>query len=219
MLKSLDEKACHQLSLYSTGNKEPPHYERVMAFLTDRIQDMAGEFPIPEPSPAKSSKSRPSHPSKPSKAYHTRSSNSGLPCIVCSEEGHRLPQCSTFKGWTVPQQKQHVRTHRLCYNCFASGHNSSQCNNRGRCRECRAVHHTLLHTDNTPLPAPEAQAYLISSSDKLKIPTRSIVITALVDVRTDSISQVAQVLFDEGAEISMITRCLVNNLKAKLIPE
>ena len=27
MVKSLDEKARHQWSLYSTGNKEPPHYE------------------------------------------------------------------------------------------------------------------------------------------------------------------------------------------------
>ena len=80
------------------------------------------------------------------------------------------------------------------------------------------VHHTLLHTDNTPLPAPEAQAYLISSYDKLKIPTRSIVRTALVEVHTNSISQVARVLFDEGAEIPMITRRLLNNLKAKLIP-
>ena len=215
MVTFLDEKSRHQWSLYTTGNKEPPHYERVMAFLTERIQDMVGEFPT---SPAQSSKSRPSHPSKPSKAYHTRSSNSGLPCIVCSEEGHRLHQCSTFKEWTVPQWKQHVRIRRIWYNCFVSGYNSSKCNNRGSCRECRAVHYTLLHTDNTPHPAPKALAYLISSSDKLKIPTRSFVRTALVDVRTDSIFQVARVLFDEGAEISMITRRFVNNLKAKLIP-
>ena len=39
-----------------------------------------------------------------------------------------------------------------------------------------------------------------------------------MDVRTNSISEVARVLFDEGAEIPMITRRLLNNLKAKLIP-
>ena len=45
-----------------------------------------------------------------------------------------------------------VKTKKLCFNCFQSGHSSNACPSKFTCRECKMKHHTLLQRPQKQLP-------------------------------------------------------------------
>ena len=53
----------------------------------------------------------------------------------------------------VAARREHVRVHKLCYNCLIPGHRTTECWNQSTCKTCSGRHHTLVYQttqDNTP---------------------------------------------------------------------
>ena len=94
-------------------------------------------------------------PSKPYNSQHKTPRANLLPiraatptCPVCKEE-HPVYYCSQFKSWDVDQRKGMIKRKYLCYNCLATGHQTSTCPSRKSCRTCGGKHHTLIHVEST----------------------------------------------------------------------
>lgn len=73
---------------------------------------------------------------------------SGISCFECNESGHKLYSCPKYNDFRVNERKNQLRNGRLCCNCLAQGHSSSDCRSQSRCKHCKGKHHTSIH-DNT----------------------------------------------------------------------
>ena len=40
-----------------------------------------------------------------------------IKCCSCMKP-HRLMDCDNFKGKTIDERKEYIKSERLCYNCF-----------------------------------------------------------------------------------------------------
>ena len=85
-------------------------------------------------------------------------------CNLCSGEKHPLFQCSKFNGMTVSQRGNHIRTFKLCYNCLAPGHKTTECRSIARCKTCSGRHHTLVHIEQSTTPSVNA---LVASTNSM----------------------------------------------------
>ncbi|KAJ8977461.1 hypothetical protein NQ317_000038 [Molorchus minor] len=74
------------------------------------------------------------------------SSNDNRHCLVCKQDNHNIYKCYKFKGFTISEKRDFIKTNNLCYNCLASGHGVQQCTSSG-CRTCNGRHHSLLHVN------------------------------------------------------------------------
>ena len=83
------------------------------------------------------------HPKKYCAAVHAVSPPSGsgpgsgstgfrYECNLCPGDKHPLFQCVKFNNMTVSQRGEHTRAFRLCYNCLAPGHRTTECRSLAR---------------------------------------------------------------------------------------
>ena len=91
-------------------------------------------------------------------------------CNLCPGLKHPLYQCSLFNEMTIHQRGDYMRSRRICFNCLAPGHNSTDCRSPARCRACGGKHHTLVHRENSNAPVtlqqqPMSQHYCYHSAD------------------------------------------------------
>lgn len=85
-------------------------------------------------------------------------------CPCCSSS-HLLFQCVTFKKKSPQQRHTLVSEKRLCKNCLALSHTTTQCNSAKNCMICNRRHHTLLHLDNfIPSSNPNQNNTMLTSS-------------------------------------------------------
>lgn len=141
-------------------------------------------------------------------------------CQYCHSD-HSLFHCVSFKQKDIRQRRDWAKAENLCFNCLGSGHRVGECYSKGRCRECRDKHHTLLHDKSNPDQfndsAPGATINLAnphpSGHSSFSLPS-----TAVVTVKARGIVQKARAQLDSGATISLISRNLANTLKAKRLP-
>ena len=145
-------------------------------------------------------------------------------CPAC-EDDHLLFQCGMFKGWDLERKNDLVKRKRLCFNCLAYGHLLNSCSSRKTCRKCGEKHHTLLHkpikTSAKPADSPAASSISDSSADMrlngFQSATSTVFETAIAKASTGHAVRTARLLFDSGANISLITNRLAVTLKAKRI--
>lgn len=72
-----------------------------------------------------------------------------LSCMFCSFSNHEIRSCHKFQKLDIPGRWKWVRREKLCFNCLKSGHFGRQCREPScKVSNCRAYHHSLLHTDN-----------------------------------------------------------------------
>ena len=69
-------------------------------------------------------------------------------CLLCKPAKHPLNSCPKWLGFTVDQRLTQVRDRKICANCLAPGHATSDCRSKYRCQDCRQKHHTSIHKDN-----------------------------------------------------------------------
>ena len=213
---------------FNSGNKSPPHYDKLIDFLEKEMTDLDGDTRPP----ARLSKPQQSQKTtilttRVAKVHTARANDAqhSPTCGYCKSEGHKIQQCSTFRGLDVETRRQQVATLKLCYNCLGTGHRLRECNSRGRYRECNGQHNTLLHLpsqshDTSPesaAPQPAALVHLTTSS-VITRPERSILCTAVVNVKSDKGQRAAILLFDEGAQISLLSSKLARTIGADLKP-
>ena len=231
----LTAEARRAWTVFNSGCKEPPTYEKVLAFFDKEITNLDGDARPPAVTPKQKSFAQPplvklghnsNKTAKVNAVRATDTSNSSKPssCPYCKMEGHRVHHCTDFRAADGEARRQFVSSSRLCYNCLASGHRSQDCNSRGRCRECGAKHHSLLHTprhrksspaSSTP---PAVASVNLNCLDNPHIPTKSLLRTAVVEFSSHRRSRTAALLFDEGAEVSLITSHLARTIGSELKP-
>ena len=167
--------------------------------------------------------SKPS-PGKSPGAIVMRTRGMDVSCPAC-EDNHLLFQCGMFKGWDLEGKNDLVKRKRLCFNCLAHGHLLNSCSSRKTCRECGERHHTLLYkpikTSAKPADSPAAPSTSGSSAvmrlNGVQSATSTVFETAIAKVSTGHAVRTARLLFDSGANISLITNRLAITLKAKRI--
>lgn len=71
----------------------------------------------------------------------------GSTCSLCKDEGHPLFYCPQYKLLSVESRGDHVRAHKLCYNCLSHGHSTQACHSSYKCKRCGKNHHTTLHKE------------------------------------------------------------------------
>ena len=122
-----------------------------------------------------------------------------------------------------------VKRENLCFNCF-SHHNISQFQSRFQCKKCKKKHHTTLCNSETqpsgPIhgktadkpPAPnsstEVAGFLtpMSPSTALQSATSCLLKTAVAPFIAGNNKTKANILFDEGAQCSLISTEMVKEL-------
>ena len=67
-------------------------------------------------------------------------------CTYCGAS-HRLDACSAFSSIPIDERRDFVKTNRLCFACFGTGHMSRHCSTRLTCAICSKRHPTVLHFD------------------------------------------------------------------------
>ncbi|XP_037877095.1 uncharacterized protein LOC119630738 isoform X2 [Bombyx mori] len=120
---------------------EPPSLESFCEFLRNRA-DVLETVHFCKTEQPKTDKHVQSKEPKYTKAFVAANSSSKS-CVICSKN-HFLYECDKFKSKNVDARLSLVNKHKLCSNCFKSGHRPSRCFRKG-CRICNAKHNSLLH--------------------------------------------------------------------------
>ncbi|XP_074649042.1 uncharacterized protein LOC141904356 [Tubulanus polymorphus] len=112
-----------------------------------------------------------------------------------------------------PKKRQDIiKANRKCYNCFGN-HMVTACQSKYRCKVCKGKHHTAIHIDRN------TDTHIESKNIHVNIaPTSSPVLlkSAIGQINYGSNSTTVNILFDEGAQCSFITKKSVNELGVRL---
>lgn len=65
-------------------------------------------------------------------------------CLYCKGTNHLIYRCRKFLTLAPKQRFDSIHERNLCNNCLKSGHSHQTCEAE-RCKECKGLHHTLLH--------------------------------------------------------------------------
>ncbi|CAG7832840.1 unnamed protein product, partial [Allacma fusca] len=143
-------------------------------------------------------------------------------CVVCSKY-HFLDQCDVFIGKSALERFDIIKGNKLCIKCFKPNHSVSNCT-RPNCKSCDGKHHNLLHREKTTNEKPDNSDTQGTSNEPPKSSlcalgsSKSVFLsTAIVKVSDGYSSEYARVLFDQGSEVSLITREFCDRAKLKMI--
>ena len=132
-------------------------------------------------------------------------------CRLCKPAKHRLRDCPKWAGLTVDQRLTQVKDNKLCSNCLAPGHATADCTSRFRCQDCKQMHHTSLHKNNSVQVTP-----IVSRSRQLP---DALLMTAEVLLIGPSGQQLkARAFLDPGAGLSIVSSRVTRMLKLSLDP-
>ena len=67
-------------------------------------------------------------------------------CLLCKSQ-QELDNYPRFARLPLPEMRQFVQSHALCWGCLKWGHVSKECRGRKLCRTCNNRHPTSLHDD------------------------------------------------------------------------
>lgn len=150
--------------------------------------------------------------------------NSSARCFYCQDASHKIINCSGYGNLDSTGRINFIRNNRLCFNCLASGHSSSNCTSNGRCRICNNKHHTSIHTENrnysgqSSSTAMKTTATAINSENSLD--KRVLLATAVVYIYASSGEKYpAKALLDLGSDNSVIKEKLAKKLGLTQKPE
>jgi len=150
-------------------------------------------------------------------------------CPYC-KGGHSAIKCVTVKDST--SKKAIITKAGLCYNCLSSSHRSADCPSKFRCRHCGGKHHTTIceksdkqqNIPSAPSPGNKESPSPGNTSESVHAtftPTQMgyeypiLLKTAVSQVKVGNLSRDANILLDEGAQRSFITKDLADDLGAK----
>ena len=129
---------------------------------------------------------------------------------------------------SIDAKQEHVRNHRLCFNCLSFEHRTREC---ARCRKCNRLHHTILHRDGAPsthadnpntLPVAEQppQMSTVHSASATSNVKPTLQMTSVVILESPEGQQLqARALLDPGASLTLITNRAAQLLQLRMRPE
>ncbi|XP_048577424.1 uncharacterized protein LOC116610191 [Nematostella vectensis] len=152
-----------------------------------------------------------------------------IQCVYCKGK-HSTHNCATVSD--PKAGKGIVVKLRLCYNCLSSSHISSKCTSKFRCRQCGGKRHTTIcerdkgqgpppgNKEPPPQADPSQSVHTtLAPAHPYGIPHEYPILlkTAVSHVRVGNTSREVNILLDEGAQRSFITKKLADELGAKPI--
>ncbi|XP_070545989.1 uncharacterized protein [Ptychodera flava] len=165
---------------------------------------------------------RKSHTTTPAK----RSPPTQRKCAFCSGQ-HSPNNC--IKISEPSQRLEIVKRDHLCFNCLGK-HSANYCKSRFTCRVCKQRHHTALHDESkvrSTSPNSDSKANQASvnfthasrdttSTEHMSPPPRILLKTAKIRASYRGKEAIANVLFDEGADRSFVTKRFAKSLNANV---
>ena len=143
-----------------------------------------------------------------------------IKCWLCTKP-HRLMDCNNFKGKTIDERKEYIKSERLCYNFFSKGHNAKDCKSKYRCRvdSCNKRHHSLIHTDkeikSNQVATEEIQSDSITCNkiyDRDKQNNLTYLQVLPINVSNGDKTFRANALLDSGSDSTLISKTLADKL-------
>ena len=159
-----------------------------------------------------------------------------ITCVYCKGI-HTTNSCNIVVN--TEKRLEHIKREGLCFNCLGK-HRVSQCTSHARCKKCNNKHHisicnavstkpqqsmedsssksTEAKSNQTPketIPVASTIALSDSQTSVLCNPDNSVCLlkTAVTSVISDVGSATANILFDEGAQRSFISKGLADTLQ------
>ena len=202
--------------LHTQDQKNVPPVQTFLAFLRLRADALATAGPSSASNPyelkleKKTDKPQQRHepPRRQRAAVHTSTPSNTFKyeCLLCSPEKHQLYLCRKFNSMTVSQRTEHLKTHRLCFNCLAPGHQSADCRSPARCRTCSAKHHTMVHGNNaTPSVQPTATTNAMSTPSSPTIPDILMMTSQVMLAGPGGRTYLARALLDSGSSMTLVS--------------
>lgn len=153
-----------------------------------------------------------------SRTFATRQGVS-VKCQLC-DESHSATKCTKYVQ--VDQRLFVVKQKHLCYNCLGK-HQVAMCRSTKRCLICHKKHHTSICKDSaigqqvqgqqtTPAATTTQPGTAVLHSSSRQQNSAVLLKTATATVSSGHVSTDANILFDEGAQRSFITRALADEL-------
>ena len=96
----------------------------------------------------------------------TQPSSNKNKCFLCCKQ-HDLENCPEFLKMSVEERTTFARTKGLCFACLTKGHMTRQCEQKRKCKICKKLHVTALHSYDRGLPKGDQQAE-VSSEETAK---------------------------------------------------
>ncbi|XP_041786335.1 uncharacterized protein LOC121601585 [Anopheles merus] len=169
------------------------------------------------------------YPKSSERAAETSTSDSTAVCLGGSDFGGIIS--------ATGEKQAKAQSLHLCYNCLGSGHSSSKCDSKKKCRHCNRRHHTLLHielnndmarTENVPSASTQSSQAVATTSQ----PTRSqfspqvaltvngeatstvLLSTVIINIMDDQgIEHHARALLDSGSQSNFVSGRLAQLLR------
>ncbi|XP_025191316.1 uncharacterized protein LOC112591650 [Melanaphis sacchari] len=212
-----------------------PTIDELMKFIRNRVAvlEIVGEPREYSPSTAQPKSTSQSSPflkgahrsgkpklfSHPTTLVATKLSNPTSNICPCCNGTHGLDTCTRFKSWAVDDRARWTREHKLCFNCFNTGHWAPKCASKSRCQDCSRRHHNLLHppgniSQRNGEASPSDVVLCASAPPPTVCKAASVLLgTALIHVRDRAGSwQTLRALVDCASQISVITAACVDRL-------
>ncbi|XP_061168132.1 uncharacterized protein LOC133177057 [Saccostrea echinata] len=163
---------------------------------------------------------------------HSKSSNKQLqrnssprkPQVSCAfcKESHRSNDCTKYKNFN--DRMRIVKRDKLCFNCLGR-HRVADCQSKFNCKTCKKRHHTSLcsnHEEVKPIKEsiPSFQSKITERTETSVMHSSShrdqpnvLLQTAVAPVTFGKLTTDANILFDEGAQRSFISRSLADKIE------
>ncbi|XP_049300532.1 uncharacterized protein LOC125774298 [Anopheles funestus] len=141
--------------------------------------------------------------------------SSSTKCYAC-DDSHYLHQCIKFKEMSLSQKDSLIASHKLCRNCFRTGHVAKGCQSKFRCHKCQQRHHTLLHIHQA-MPEVSTPDNLIVATTACNTNLTVLLQTAMVCVIDDDGNVFkARALLDSGSMSNFMSTALAKRLSNKI---
>ena len=135
-------------------------------------------------------------------------------CRCCDGECKTLSSCDRFKGLDLKGRRDYVKRNRLCFNCLIYNHVAKECKNKNICTVpgCHRKHHTLLHqwqkSQHSQGKNEQKGACNATVSGK-RVCLRIVPVRILGEGDKEVVTYA---LLDEGSEVTLCTRKLLESL-------
>lgn len=143
-------------------------------------------------------------------------------CHYCKDTGHKVSQCSNYVSLSVSEKKEFMKKNRLCFNCMAVGHSTSDCSSISRCRTCNGKHHSSIHIEYSASYSAGERQQSSSNNENVKNSAvgtsenpkkRVLLATATVYIHSATGDKFpVKALIDKGSEAAMISEKLAAKL-------